>query len=196
MLISFFNKLISVINNRENDIKIHQLNRGTDSNTISVRSSGRMIKTARVIENCLSSSMFDNKFNFGLTNAKEGKEMKRREGERERERELSPLPAPIPEDVIVNSSHEIVGQYVPPVHPVHGRPSTKIHTYLHDTRQCESIAEWEALQAAPAWEHRAHLYARKVPSAAKTHRAISRYLRRDTLPNKSRSWRLIQISFR
>ena len=122
---------------------------------------------------------------------KEGKER-----ERERERELSPLPAPIPEDVIVNSSHEIVGQYVPPVHPVHGRPSTKIHTYLHDTRQCESIAEWEALQAAPAWEHRAHLYARKVPSAAKTHRAISRYLRRDTLPNKSRSWRLIQISFR
>ena len=87
---SFFNKL-SVIINRENDIKIHQLNRGTerDSNTISVRSSGRMIKTARVIENCLSSSMFDNKFNFGLTNAKEGKEMKRREGERERERESS-----------------------------------------------------------------------------------------------------------
>ena len=92
MLISFFNKLISVINNRENDIKIHQLNRGTDSNTISVRSSGRMIKTARVIENCLSSSMFDNKFNFGLTNAKEGKEMKRREGEREIERERALAP--------------------------------------------------------------------------------------------------------
>lgn len=33
--------------------------------------------------------------------------------------------------------------------------STKVHTYLHDTGQCEEpIAEWEALEAAPAWEHK------------------------------------------
>ena len=52
---------------------------------------------------------------------------------REREREGSRGPADSDGGGhIVNSSHEIVGQYVPPVHPVHvGRPSTKIHTYLH-----------------------------------------------------------------
>lgn len=33
--------------------------------------------------------------------------------------------------------------------------NTKIYTYLHDTEQCEEpIAEWEALEAAPAWEHK------------------------------------------
>lgn len=53
-------------------------------------------------------------------------------------------------------------------------PGTKIHTYLHDTRQCESIAEWEALQAAPAWEHKVLI---RELSRARTYPPLARSVR-------------------
>lgn len=41
----------------------------------------------------------------------------------------------------------------------------KVHTYLHDTEQCEEpIAEWEALEAAPAWEHKVLIRASELAS--------------------------------
>lgn len=69
------------------------------------------------------------------------------------------LSLPFSFNVVVNSPHESTGQYVSPVHPVHAPSRVRegwLHTYLHDTGQCEEpIAEWEALEAAPAWEHEA-----------------------------------------
>ncbi|KYM86617.1 hypothetical protein ALC53_04078 [Atta colombica] len=41
----------------------------------------------------------------------------------------------------------------------------KVHTYLHNTGQCEEpIAEWEALEAAPAWEHKVLILALECAS--------------------------------